>query len=413
MATASSAPAVFILGGYQTDFSRNFSREGLDISDLMKETADGAFAAAGVEPEQVDVAHIGNFVGDLFAGQAHLGGVLAEVVPALSGIAMNRHEAACASGSMAIMAAMADLESGRYNLALVLGLEYMRNVPGSEGAGHLATAAWVGKESQSAKFLWPSQFSEIADEYERRYGLDQQHLGGIANINYDNAKRNPNSQTRGWKYGPENFTADDDANPIVEGRTRRFDCSQVTDGGSAIFLANEATAKAWANKRGVALESIPRISGWGHRSAGISLGNKLANAADSDLLFPHVAQAINDAQKRAGISNDDLSAIETHDCFTISEYMAIDHFGITAPGEAWRVVEDGTIAFDGSLPINASGGLIGMGHPVGATGIRMVLDGYKQVTGTAGDYQVDDATAVQTLNIGGSTATVASFVVAR
>jgi acetyl-CoA C-acetyltransferase len=106
-----------------------------------------------------------------------------------------------------------------------------------------------------------------------------------------------------------------------------------------------------------------------------------------------------------------LDGIETHDCFTTTEYMAIDHYGLTAPGESWKAIEEGVIARNGSTPINPSGGLIGLGHPVGATGVRMMLDCAKQVTGKAGDYQVDGAKKFGMLNIGGSTTTVASFVV--
>ena len=100
-----------------------------------------------------------------------------------------------------------------------------------------------------------------------------------------------------------------------------------------------------------------------------------------------------------------------HDCFTTSEYMAIDHFGLTAPGKSWQAIEEGVIELDGQLPINPSGGLIGGGHPVGASGIRMLLDAAKQVSGLAGDYQVDGARRFGTLNFGGSTATTVSFVV--
>jgi acetyl-CoA C-acetyltransferase len=127
---------------------------------------------------------------------------------------------------------------------------------------------------------------------------------------------------------------------------------------------------------------------------------------------PHVAATIRDAFDRAGISEVfEVDAIETHDCFTPSQYMAIDHFGITAPGRSWEAIESGLIARDGRLPMNPSGGLIGVGHPVGATGVRMVLDAHRQVTGTAGDYQVDGTARVATLNIGGSTATTVSFVI--
>ena len=91
--------------------------------------------------------------------------------------------------------------------------------------------------------------------------------------------------------------------------------------------------------------------------------------------------------------------------------MAIDHFGLTRPGESWKAIEEGVIEFDGQLPINPSGGLIGTGHPVGASGVRMVLDAYKQINGTAGDYQVEGAKNFATLNIGGSATTCVSFVV--
>ena len=132
------------------------------------------------------------------------------------------------------------------------------------------------------------------------------------------------------------------------------------------------------------------------------------------MFFPHVRQAIQEAFNRAGIADvKQLDGIETHDCFAMTEYMAIDHFGITAPGESWRAIADGSVAFGGRLPINASGGLIGCGHPVGATGARMLLDASRQVTQRADAMQIAGAEQIATLNIGGSCATVCSFVVGR
>jgi acetyl-CoA C-acetyltransferase len=127
-----------------------------------------------------------------------------------------------------------------------------------------------------------------------------------------------------------------------------------------------------------------------------------------------VRGAIEDAFARARIGGvDDLDALEVHDCFTTTEYMAIDHFGITAPGESWKAIESGAIAPAGRIPVNPSGGLIGLGHPVGATGVRMLLDASRQVTGAAGEMQVEGARRVGTLNIGGSATTTVSFVVTR
>jgi len=129
-------------------------------------------------------------------------------------------------------------------------------------------------------------------------------------------------------------------------------------------------------------------------------------------VLPHVRSTVTSAMKRAGIEDvNGIDGIETHDCFTTSEYMAIDHFGITAPGESWKAVEEGWLEIDGRHPINPSGGLIGAGHPVGATGVRQLLDATWQVTGQAGDYQVEGARNFQTLNIGGSGTTSVSFIV--
>lgn len=403
---------IYILGGFQTDFSRNYTREGIDLAGLIQEAAEGGLAASQLNAEDIDVAHIGNFVGELFNRQGNMGGVLAEVIPGLRNKPINRHEAACASGSVATMAAVADLAAGFHETALVLGVELMRNVPGGQAAEFLAPAAWTGHEAQTAKFVWPAQFSDLIEEYDRRYGIDHKHLHAISENNFANAKRNSNSQTRGWEFADGSFSCNNELNPVVEGRIRRTDCSQVTDGAASIVIATEAAAARYAEQTGQTLADIPRLKGWSYRVARMPLAAKVEDSKDKSLIFPHVAQVTEEARAMAGIDSVfDLSGVETHDCFSISEYMAIDHLGITAPGESWKAVEDGTIKLGGKLPINASGGLIGVGHPVGATGIRMILDGVKQVTGQAGDYQIEGAKNIQTLNIGGSTTTTASFVV--
>jgi acetyl-CoA C-acetyltransferase len=384
-----------ILGGYQTDYARNWTKEGSDISGLVAEVVAGTLEHAGLEPEDIGVIHVGNAFGQLFTGQGHLGAMPATVEPRLAGVPAARHEAACASGGIALLAAMADLESGRYDVALVLGVELERSVPGDVAADHMGAAAWVGRDAQGAKFVWPWSFSELADEYDRRYGLNDEHLRAIGRLNLANAKRNPLAQTRAWTYRD-----DEVGNPVVEGRLRRNDCSQVTDGAAGLVLVAERSGR------------VPQtqILGWGHRTVGLPLGPKLA--AREELVMPHVAATIQDAFRRAGVADVfEVDGIETHDCFTPSEYMAIDHFGITAPGRSWEAIENGDLEMGGRIPMNPSGGLIGGGHPVGATGVRMVLDAHRQVTGTAGEYQVPGARRFATLNIGGSTATTVSFVV--
>ena len=366
-----SAP-IYVLGGAQTDFARNWAREGLTIYDMFRETLDSALASTGISPDQIEVGHVGNFVGDLFTGQGLIGGFFAEAYPELASIPTSRHEAACASGSIAVLSAMRDIEAGHYDVAAVLGLEYMRNVDGQTGAEYLGAATWKGVEATNCDYPWPYMFNQIIDEYDARHGINCDHLKSISKINFDNGRRNPNAQTRAWQFKPENYAADN----------------------------------------GLRLQDIPRIKGWGHRSAPISLDSKLKLSAGNPLIFPHVSQIMTDALGRAGFDNvTALDGLETHDCFSITEYMAIDHIGLTAPGESWKAIQEGRISMDGDFPINASGGLIGLGHPVGATGIRMLLDCANQVTGRAGACQIKDAENMATFNLGGSTTTCVSLIV--
>ncbi|HEY9303775.1 MAG TPA: acetyl-CoA acetyltransferase [Mycobacterium sp.] len=398
---------VWILGGYQSDFSRNFTKERLDFADLTAEVVEAALAASKVDATEIGVVHVANAFGEMFAEQGHLGAMPATVCDGLWDTPASRHEAACASGSVAALAAMADLRSGNYDTALVVGVELEKTVPGDTAARHLGAAAWTGHEGDDARFLWPSMFAQVADEYDRRYGLDDAHLRAIAQLNFANARRNPNAQTREWSV-PDPISDDNAINPPIEGRLRRFDCSQMTDGGAALVLVTDAYLRAHPDARPIA-----RIAGWGHRTVGLGLRQKLDRAADDVYVLPHVRAAVLDALDRARVPLDDLDGIEVHDCFTPSEYLAIDHIGLTGPGESWKAIENGEIEIGGRLPINPSGGLIGGGHPVGASGVRMLLDAAKQVSGIAGDYQVENAKTFGTLNFGGSTATTVSFVVSQ
>ncbi|MCU1387513.1 MAG: atoB [Ilumatobacteraceae bacterium] len=408
----SAAPPVYVLGGAQTDFARNFSREGLEISDLVAEVVSATLADAQVGAADIGTIHVGNAFGQLFTRQGQLGAMPATMDESLWGIPASRHEAACASGSIAVLAAMAEIEAGRYESALVIGAEQQRNVPGDLAAQHLGAAAWIGHEGQDAKFMWPYMFDKLIDVYDDRFGVQYAHLAEIARINLENGKRNPNAHTRAWKFDDRSFTEDDHANPVIEGRVRRQDCGQVTDGGAGVVLCSRAFAEAHCRRHGRSIDDLAVITGWGHRTASLSFDAKVRRSAGDPLVLPHVNQAITDAFARAGVADvHGLDGIETHDCFSMTEYMAIDHFGLTAPGESWKAIEDGTIAHDGALPINPSGGLIGLGHPVGATGVRMLWDAVKQVIDRAGDYQVDGADTFATLNVGGSATTVVSFVV--
>jgi acetyl-CoA C-acetyltransferase len=406
------ATPIYILGGYQTDFARNWTKESKHIMAMIREAVSGGLDATGIDPGEIEVGHVGNFAAELYAMQGHLGAFLVDVDPALSGLPTSRHEAACASGSIAVNAASAEIEAGRYDLAMVVGVEQMKTVDPKTGGDYLGTAAWYELEAEGVDFPFPKLFGRLGDEYDKRFGLKEEHLAHISAVNYSNAKLNPLAQTRSWYMSEDHANATDKFNSIIGGRIKVSDCSQVTDGAVSLFLASEKAATEYAKKRGIELGSIPKILGWGHHTAPIEFTTKVAESRDNPYVLPHTRQAIVDAFRRAGINDVwQIDAIETHDCFTTSEYMAIDHFGLTKPGESWKAVEDGTIELGGKLPINPSGGLIGAGHPVGATGCRQLLDAYRQTTGSAGEYQVENSTRVATLNIGGSGTTSCCFVV--
>lgn len=403
---------VFVLGGAQTDFGRNYSREGHDVFRILRDSVQSALEQTGVEPSQLDAAHVGNFTAELFCKQGQLGGLFASLHPDLEGLPTARHEAACASGSVAVLAATAEIEAGRYDTVCVAGVEQMRTVDGGTAAEYLGCAAWTGREAQDAQYVWPALFSRVADEYAERFGLDRAHLVAISKNDLESAQKNPVAQTRRWELSDAIYGENDEANAVVEGRLRRQDCGRITDGGAAVVLASERAAKAWADKRGIALEDVPRIEGWGHTTAPMALEDKLRSARETPWVFPHLRRCLEDAWRRAGVEGvEAMDVLEVHDCFSITGYAIVDHLGLAPPGEAWRPIENGTVLAGGKHPLNPSGGLIGLGHPVGATGVRMLLDVSAQVRGTAGDIQVEGVRRAQTLNLGGSATTTVSFVV--
>lgn len=410
---------VYILGGAQTDFERNWKKEGKNMVALLKEAVADGFVDAGITLDDVKelnkenrvACFVGNFIAEKYTDQGHLGAFLTEVDPAFYGVPSARYEAACASSSVALDAAQTKIMTGDYDVAIVVGWELMKTVDSKLGGDFLGRAAYYEKEGKGIDLPFPKLFGRLADETLKKYPeLDEKRymdaLARISVINYENAKRNPLAQTRKWFMSFEQAsTRGTDTNPLVGGKLAVSDCSQVTDGAAVVVLCSDKFIK----ERGI--KDKPIIKGYGHRTAPMLFDKKMADNADSEYILPWTRQAVLDAYKRSGLTVDDIDCFETHDCFTSSEYAAISSFGITAPGMEYKAIENGTIAFGGSKPINASGGLIGCGHPVGASGARMFLDLYKQVTGQAGKYQVEGAKNAMMLNIGGSATTNYVFVV--
>lgn len=158
------------------------------------------------------------------------------------------------------------------------------------------------------------------------------------------------------------------------------------------------------------LKDYPIVKRYGHRITPMVFNKKIDEAKDSPHILPLSRQTVEDAHRRSGLTVDDIDVFETHDCFTSSEYAATSSFGITPPGDEYRTVEEGAIAINGKKPINPSRGLFGCGHPVGASGVWMFLDLYKQLSGNAREYQVKNVRNAMMLNIGGSATTKFVFI---
>ena len=413
---------VYIIGGAQTDFVRNWKKEGKNVIALLKEVTDDAFKNTGLTKKDIIELNkenkvaifIGNFAAEYYINQGHLGPLLTEVNPCFYGVPSARYEAACASGSVALDAAITKIKSGDYDLAIVIGWELMKTVDSKTGGDFLGRAAIYEKEGKGIEFPFPKLFGRLAEETVKKYGLDQdrylKNLATISNINYRNGKRNPNAQTREWFMSEKQAnTRGVESNDLVGGLLAISDCSQVTDGAACVVLVSDNYLK----EKELNKKDYPIIKGWGHRDAPYLFDNKIAESKDNKYILPWTRQAVEDCYKRANMTVDDIDFFETHDCFTSSEYMAISAFGITEPGKEYEAVENGTIDFNGSKPINPSGGLIGCGHPVGASGVRMMLDLYKQITNNAGDYQVKNSKNGMMLNLGGSASTNYCFIVGK
>lgn len=405
---------VYILGGYQTDFARNWTREGKHVVAGMTEVILGGLDTVEIDPDEVQTIHVGNFAGELYAKQGHLGAFALEAHPSLRGKPTARHEAACASGSIAMLAASAEIEAGRYDLAMVVGVEQMKTVSAAEGGDFLGTAAWYEREAVGRDFPFPRLFGKLGAEYVRRFEIPmEEYQAYLSDLMYRNARNNPRAQTRGWVMSKDHALREDNFNTRISEEIKISDCSQVTDGAVSLFLASERYAREYAQRHGLKLEDIPVIQGWGHSTAPIELTTKLEEGRKTDYVLPHARRAIVDAYRGAGISGpDDIDCIEFHDCFTTTAYAAVDLVGITKPGENFKAIEEGWLEMNGRYPLNPSGGLIGAGHPVGATGVRMALDLYRQMTESAGGYQVPlrNRRALQ-VNIGGSGTTVVAMVI--
>ncbi|HQT74805.1 MAG: acetyl-CoA acetyltransferase [Acidiphilium sp. 37-67-22] len=377
-----------IAGWAHTRFGKSDSP---DLEDLLAEAATGAIAHAGIDPHEIDAVFVGNF-NNGFTKQDFPSSLPMQAIPELRFKPATRYENACASGSAAIHAARDFIAAGRGRIALVLGGEKMTACP-KEQVGENLLGACYRREEGEIQAGFAGVFGRIAESYFQRFGDQSDALAAIAAKNHRNGVDNPYAQMR-RDLGFEFCRRESEKNPIVAGPLKRTDCSLVSDGAAALILTNEDTARA--------LPQAVRFRAAAHVNDFLPLSRR------DPTRFEAGERAWAQALAAAGLTLDDLSFVETHDCFTIAELIEYEAMGLAPRGQGARAVLEGITAPDGRLPVNRSGGLKSKGHPVGATGVSMHVMAAMQLTGTAGDMQLPRADLAGIYNMGG--AGVANYV---
>jgi len=361
------------------------------LESLITRVSADAIADAGLAPADIDAIYIGTMNAG-FQRQEFPSSLVLQTDPALRFKPATRVENACATGSAAIHQAINVIEAKKAKRVLVVGVEKMTDVSGPEVGEILIKASYIAEEGDIPGGF-AGVFGRITDMYFQRYGDQSDALARIAAKNHFNGSTNPLAHVQ-KDLGYEFCRTVSDKNPYVAGLLRRTDCSLVSDGAAAAVLSDVDTA--------LALDKAVVFR------AAVQVNDFLPMSKRDIVSFEGAQLAWKRAFAEARVGLDDLSLVETHDCFTTAELIEYEAMGLTAPGQGARAIHEGWVEKTGKLPVNPSGGLKAKGHPVGATGVSMHVMAAMQLTGTAGGIQIKDADMVGLFNMGG--AAVANFV---
>jgi acetyl-CoA acyltransferase len=376
-------------------------RDNPTLDDYVAKAVNGALEATGTPAEAVDKAWIGNFVGELFSKQGHLGAAVVGANPKLAYKPVTRVEAACASGGLAFAGAVESIQAGS-DVALVAGVEVQTTESARIGGDYLARASHYARQRSIDDFTFPALFALRMRAYRQKYGVTDEDIGRVAVKAYANANRNPLAHMVAVKMDLATAASANDKNPNFLSNAelapwiKMSDCSQVSDGASGLIVVSEEGLAKLGKSPSDAIELV-------------ALSHATGNLwQDGDpLRLDTAATAAGRAYEQARITPGDVEVAEVHDCFTIAELLMMEALGFAEQGQAAAVVREGRTALDGDLPINTGGGLVGFGHPVGATGVKQIVEIWRQMKGQCGDYQVKDRPGIGvTANMGGDDKTV-------
>lgn len=331
----------------------------------------------------IDAIIISNFLGGPLNSQLHLNSVIASLIPDIN-IPILRVETACASSSIALKQAMYSLQD--YDNVMVLGVEKMTSDPVIGQTESIQMAADKHLD-QSQGLIFPANYALIAQQYMLKYGVKHDLLEKVSFINHQNANLNPLAH---FYYKNVNMEMIKKA-PIIASPLNLFDCSPVSDGAASLIVSKTSNSD-----RDVEILSSQFITD----SISLTQRKNLTS-------FKAAKIASKNAYKDAGISPNDVDILEVHDCFTISELVALEDLGFCGEGKASDLIMNDEILKDGSIPVNMDGGLKANGHPIGATGLAQIYEVVTQLRGEAGKRQVTDVEVGMTHNIGGIGGTAA------
>ncbi len=386
MASKGICDRVAIVGMGCTKFGEHWNR---GASDLLVDAVQDAYGSAGIEPDNVDAYWLGT------TGSGISGLTLSEPLK-IQYKPVTRLENMCATGSEAMRNAAYAVASGAYDLVMAVGVEKLKD----SGFSGLTGSAPPGDGTESGMTA-PANFSLLAPAYAEKYGVDLETmrdvLTRIAYKNHYNGARNEKAQ-----YQREVPVEKINSSPKIAGMLGIMDCSGVSDGAAAAVICRAEDAHKY-NDNPIFIKALSFV-------AGPAEG---AKRQDYDFTtFPEVVESARDAYEQAGIQDarDQISMAEVHDCFTPTELVLMEDLGFSPRGQAWKDTMDGRFDLDGDQPVNPDGGLKSFGHPIGASGLRMMYEMWLQLRGEAGERQIADPKLGLTHNLGGAPGRCVSFV---
>jgi acetyl-CoA C-acetyltransferase len=391
------------MGTGRKEFHPKKPRPGLE--DYIREAGRGVLRQVG-GAANVDEGVIGNFMAARFNSQGNLASLIPAIDEGLRWKPCTRVEGACCSGALALVAGIKSVLAETSEMTLAVGVEVQNTVKAIYGADILATAGWSRERKSGHAYFFPGKFSDRAGAYFDKYGRERTRKA-MARW-YRNAIENARLCPTAQEY--HNAALDLEAVALAEPNPRSFvdhlnvfDCSKVSDGASAIAIASEEGL----TRAGIPLGAAVEIVGIGQVEADLTVPPADLTALET------TRRAVETALATAGIGIHDVATVETHDCFTIAGILAVEAIGLAGAGCGPDFVVEGRTARGGRVPFNTTGGLIGWGHPTGATGVHQAVTLWEQLTGRAGAAQIDiprDRPFGLSVNMGGDDKTLVALV---